>query len=272
MNNILLAIDPIAFSIGVIEVRWYGIIIATGIVLAYLLGQREAVKRGFADDFLADLLIWAIPISIICARIYYVVMKWEYYGQHPSQIIEIWNGGIAIHGALIGAVITAYIFCRKRGVSFLKVADIVAPSILVGQIVGRWGNFMNQEAYGGPVTRGFLEGLMLPNWIIEQMYIQELGTYVHPTFLYESVWNVVGLILLLLLRKINLRRGEIFFLYMIWYSIGRFFIEGMRTDSLYLIGELRSAQVVSVLAIVIGLVAIIYRRVKVRPVVRYLDK
>lgn len=272
MNNILLAIDPVAFSLGSIEVRWYGIIIASGIVLAYLLGQKEAVKRGLADDFLADLLIWAIPISIISARIYYVAMKWDYYGQNPAKIIEIWNGGIAIHGALIGAVITAYIFCRKRGVSFLKVADIVAPSILVGQIVGRWGNFMNQEAYGGPVTREFLENLLLPNWIIEQMYVQELGTYVHPTFLYESVWNVIGLIVLLLLRKVNLQRGEIFFLYMIWYSIGRFFIEGMRTDSLYLIGELRSAQVVSILAIIIGMGCIIYRRLKVKPVVHYLDK
>ncbi|MBD8027806.1 prolipoprotein diacylglyceryl transferase [Ureibacillus sp. Re31] len=271
MEQILLAINPVAFSIGSIEVRWYGILIASGIVLAYIVGQREAVKRGLPDDFLADMLIWAIPISIICARLYYVVMKWEYYGANPEKIIQIWNGGIAIHGALIGAVITAYIFCRKRGISFLKVADIVAPSILIGQIIGRWGNFMNQEAFGGPVSREFLENLMLPNWIIEQMYIQDLGTYVHPTFLYESLWNVLGLIILLVLRKVNLQRGEIFFAYMIWYSIGRFYIEGMRTDSLYLVGELRSAQVVSIIAIVIGIVAIVYRRMKVRPVVRYLD-
>lgn len=271
MEQILLAIDPVAFSIGSIEVRWYGILIASGIVLAYFVGQREAVKRGLPDDFLADMLIWAIPISIICARLYYVGMKWEYYGANPEKIIQIWNGGIAIHGALIGAVITAFIFCRSRGISFLKVADIVAPSLLIGQIIGRWGNFMNQEAFGGPVSRAFLENLMLPNWIIEQMYIQDLGTYVHPTFLYESLWNVLGLIILLVLRKVNLHRGEIFFSYMIWYSIGRFYIEGMRTDSLYLVGELRSAQVVSFLAIVIGIVAIIYRRMKVRPAVRYLD-
>ncbi|SOC17004.1 phosphatidylglycerol:prolipoprotein diacylglycerol transferase [Ureibacillus xyleni] len=272
MENILLAIDPVAFSFGPIKVRWYGILIALGIVLAYFIGQREAVKRGLPENFLADLLIWAIPISILSARIYYVIMKWEYYGTNPGKIIQIWNGGIAIHGALIGAVITAYFFCRSKGVSFLKVADIAAPSILIGQIVGRWGNFMNQEAFGGPVSREFLENLMLPNWIIEQMYIKELGTYVHPTFLYESVWNLIGLIILISLRKVNLHRGEIFFSYMIWYSIGRFFIEGMRTDSLYLIGELRSAQVVSILSILIGLVAIIYRRWKVRPIVRYLDQ
>ncbi|RHW36635.1 prolipoprotein diacylglyceryl transferase [Lysinibacillus yapensis] len=272
MQYTLLAIDPIAFSIGILDVRWYGLLIAFGIVLAYIVGQREAVKRGLPEDFLADLLIWAIPISIASARIYYVAMKWDYYGAHPEKIIQIWNGGIAIHGALIGAVITAYIFCKKKNVSFLKVADIAAPSILIGQIIGRWGNFMNQEAFGGPVSREYLESLMLPNWIIEQMYIEELATYVHPTFLYESVWNFIGLIILLALRRVNLHRGEIFFSYMIWYSIGRFFIEGMRTDSLYLIGELRSAQVVSILAIVIAVTAIVYRRLKVRPIVRYLDE
>jgi len=272
LKQLLLAIDPIAFSIGSLDVRWYGILIASGIVLAYFVGQREAVKRGLPEDFLADMLIWAIPISILFARIYYVSMKWEYYGANPEKIIQIWNGGIAIHGALIGAVLTAYIYCKKKGFSFLKVADILAPSLLIGQIIGRWGNFMNQEAFGGPVSREFLENLMIPNWIIEQMYVQELGTYVHPTFLYESLWNVVGLIILLSLRKVNLHRGEIFFSYMIWYSIGRFYIEGMRTDSLYLIGELRSAQVVSILAIILGIVFIVYRRMKVRPVVHYLDE
>lgn len=271
MEKILLAIDPVAFNLGPISVRWYGIIIVSGIILAYYVGQKEGKKRGLPDDFFSDLLIWAIPISIVSARLYYVIMKWDYYGSNPGKIIEIWNGGIAIHGALIGAIVTAIIFCRVRDVSFLKVADIAAPSILIGQIIGRWGNFMNQEAYGGPVSREFLESLFLPNWIIEQMYIHDLGTYVHPTFLYESLWNFLGLILLLVLRKVNLQRGEIFFSYLIWYSIGRFFIEGLRTDSLYLIGDFRSAQVVSILAIIVGIVCIIYRRIK-GPGVRYLDK
>lgn len=272
MDLTLLAIDPIAFHLGPIPVRWYGILIATGIILAYFLAQREAVRLGIHEDFISDMLIWAVPISILSARIYYVAMKWDFYSENPGKIIEIWNGGIAIHGALIGAFITAYIFTKKRNMSFLRIADIAAPSILVGQIIGRWGNFMNQEAYGGPVSREFLEGLMLPNWIIEQMYIKEEGAYVHPTFLYESVWNIIGLIILLFARKLNLRRGEMFFFYLIWYSVGRFFIEGLRTDSLYLIGDLRSAQVVSVIGIVVGIVAIVYRRMKVRPVVHYLDK
>lgn len=272
MNLLLLTLNPIAFSLGPIEVRWYGILIVSGIVLAYTIGQKEAVKRGLPEDFLADMLIWAVPIAIICARIYYVVMRWDVYSAEPTHIIRIWEGGIAIHGALIGAFITAYVFSRIKGVSFLRVADIAAPSILVGQIIGRWGNFMNQEAYGGPVTREFLEKLMLPDWIIQQMYIQQEGTYVHPTFLYESMWNLIGFIILLFLRKVNLQRGEIFFSYIIWYSFGRFFIEGLRTDSLYLVGDLRSAQVVSILGMIIGLSAIVYRRMKVRPIIHYRDQ
>lgn len=272
MNFIMMKIDPVAFAIGPIEVRWYGILIALGIVLAYFLAQREAVRLGIHQDFIADMLIWAVPIAIISARIYYVAMEWDRYKEAPLRAIEIWNGGIAIHGALIGAFITGYIFTKRRNVQFLKIADIAAPSILVGQIIGRWGNFMNQEAHGGEVSRSFLEGLHLPDWIINQMYIEELGSYVHPTFLYESLWNVVGLIILLIARKINWRRGEMFFFYLIWYSIGRFYIESLRTDSLYLIGELRSAQLVSIIGIVVGIGLIIYRRITVKPVVRYLDK
>lgn len=265
----LLAINPVAFKLGPIPVHWYGIIIGVGILLAYLLAQKESVKRGLHEEFIADLLIWAVPISILSARIYYVTMKWDYYSQYPGKIIEIWNGGIAIHGALIGAFITAYIFTKKRNVSFLRIADIAAPSILVGQIIGRWGNFINQEAHGGEVTRSFLESLFLPDWLINQMYIK--GAYYHPTFLYESLWNVIGLVVLLVARKFNWRRGEMFFFYIIWYSVGRFFIEGLRTDSLYLIGDLRSAQVVSIVSIIVAIVALVYRRMNGKPVVRYFD-
>lgn len=268
----LMAIDPVAFKLGPFTVNWYGLIIVTGIVLAYFLAQREAVKRGLHEDFIGDMLLWAVPIAIISARLWYVINKWEFYGQNPGKIIAVWEGGIAIQGALIGAFITAYLFSKKRGVSFLKVADIAAPSIILGQVIGRWGNFINQEAHGGPVTREFLEELMLPNFIIEQMYIKDLGTYVHPTFLYESMWNLAGLIILLFVRKFNWRRGEMFFFYLIWYSVGRFYIESLRTDSLYLIGELRSAQLLSILFVVVALAVLIYRRIKVKPVVRYLDK
>ncbi|VDG98838.1 Prolipoprotein diacylglyceryl transferase [Lysinibacillus sphaericus] len=267
--NTLLAIDPVAFSFGTFEVRWYGILIATGIILAFLLVQREMVKQKMHPDFLTDMLIWAVPISIISARIYYVIFSWEFYKDHPGDIIKIWEGGIAIHGALIGAIITAAIFTRKRGVSFWKVADITAPGLLIGQIIGRWGNFMNQEAHGGPVSQSFLENNIIPDWIMNQMTID--GVTYHPTFLYESVWNLVGLAIILLLRRVNLKRGEIFFFYIIWYSVGRFFIEGMRTDSLYG-GDLRAAQVVSILGVVIALGLLIYRRFIMKTDVRYNDK
>lgn len=269
MNFLLGVIDPIAISIGPIDVRWYGVIIATGIVLAFLVAQREMVKRGFHPEFLTDLLIWAVPIAILGARLYYVFSKWSYYSENPGQILQIWEGGLAIHGALIASFITAYVFTKKRNVSFLKLADVVAPSLLIGQTIGRWGNFMNQEAHGGPVSRAFLENMYLPDWIINQM--KKGDTYYHPTFLYESVWNFIGLVIMILLRRVNLLRGEMLMFYIIWYSSGRYFIEGMRTDSLYLFGEFRTAQVVSIVAVVVAIIIIVYRRMKAKDSARYKD-
>lgn len=262
-------INPIAFSLGPIQVHWYGVIIGLGIALALWVAMREGEKRGLDKDLFADLMLWAIPISILSARIYYVIFQWDYYVQHPSEILAIWNGGIAIHGALIGAVVTAFIFTKKRGVSFWKVADIAAPSIILGQGIGRWGNFINQEAHGREVTRAFLENMMLPDFIVNQMYIN--GAYYHPTFLYESVWNILGFALLIGLRRVNLGRGEIFLSYVIWYSIGRYFVEGMRTDSLMLTDFLRIAQVISIGLIILAITLWVYRRVKGYSTIRYLD-
>ncbi|MBO8176180.1 MAG: prolipoprotein diacylglyceryl transferase [Bacillus sp. (in: Bacteria)] len=263
-------LDPIAFSIGPIEVRWYGVIIGIGIVLGYLLASKEAEKRGLDSDIFADLLIWALPISILTARAYYVIFQWDYYSQYPENIIKIWNGGLAIHGALIGAVVTTIVFARAKHVSFWELMDIAAPSIILAQAIGRWGNFMNQEAYGGEVSRSFLEGLFLPDWIINQMYIN--GAYHHPTFLYESLWNLAGFTLLLFLRRVTLRRGEVFLTYIIWYSIGRFYIEGMRTDSLMLTDTLRMAQIISIVLVVSAIGLIWYRRFKGYADQRYADK
>ncbi|MEK4080152.1 prolipoprotein diacylglyceryl transferase [Solibacillus sp. FSL W7-1436] len=271
MNLLLLTINPIAFSIGSIDIRWYGILIASGILLGYIVANKEADKRGLPKDFYTDFLMWAIPISIISARIYYVTMEWDQYAANPLRAIEIWNGGIAIHGGLIGAILTTIIYCKVKKISFFKVADITVPSLLIGQIIGRWGNFMNQEAHGGPVSRAFLESLHLPNWLINQMYIESLSSYVHPTFLYESLWNLVGLIIVLLIRK-HLNRGEVFATYLIWYAIGRFYIEGMRTDSLYLIGELRSAQIVSILSLIVAIGLIVYRRFFIKIPTKYQEK
>lgn len=265
----LLAIDPTAFKLGPIPIRWYGILITTGIILAFIVVQKEMVKRGMHPDFLTDLLIWAVPIAIISARIYYVIFSWDSYKDNPADIIKIWEGGIAIHGALIGAFLTTYVYTKRKGISFWKVADIAAPGILIGQIIGRWGNFINQEAHGGPVSQSFLENTWIPDWIMQQMTIE--GVTYHPTFLYESLWNVVGLIIILLLRKVRLKRGEMFFFYLTWYSIGRYFIEGMRTDSLYG-GDLRAAQIVSILAIVFAVAMFIYRRFIKKVNVHYQDQ
>jgi len=268
MDTNLTPMNPIALQLGPISVHWYGIIIGLGAMLGLYLATQECKKRGISPDILVDLVLFALPIAIISARIYYVLFEWSYYKNHLIQIPAIWNGGIAIHGGLIGAVLTAIIFTRKRKISFWKLADITAPSILLGQAIGRWGNFMNQEAHGGPVSRAFLENLHLPTFIINQMNIN--GTYYHPTFLYESLWSLVGVALLISLRNINLRRGEMFLTYLIWYSIGRFFIEGMRTDSLMLTSHLRIAQVISIVIIVGSISLNLFRRIKGFSTNRYL--
>src|SRR3954454_1875032 len=259
MEETIQPIDPVAIAFGPLQVHWYGVIIGLAIILALYIAVRETDKRGLDKDVFMDLMLWAIPIAILSARLYYVIFEWNYYSQNPGEIIAIWNGGLAIHGALIGGVITAIVFTKKRQVSFWQLVDIAAPSIILGQAIGRWGNFINQEAHGGEVTRAFLENLQLPEFIINQMYIN--GAYYHPTFLYESIWNIVGFILLILLRRVNLRRGELFLSYVIWYSVGRFFIEGLRTDSL-MIGGLRMAQTISVVLILGAVLILIYRRKK----------
>ncbi|QJC50369.1 prolipoprotein diacylglyceryl transferase [Paenibacillus albicereus] len=234
MTPISLLIDPIAFNLGPITVHWYGIILGLGALAGLLLAIREGKRFGLSSDFFMDILLLGVPSAIIAARAYFVLFKWDYYRENPGEIFAIWNGGIAIYGALIGAVISAMIYCRAKGYSFWRIADICAPSLLIGQIIGRWGNFVNQEAYGGPVTKRFLTGeLHLPDWIVNQMYVEKDGLFHHPTFLYESLWNVLGIALIFVLRRRPwVRSGEVFFTYLIWYSIGRFFIEGLRTDSL----------------------------------------
>lgn len=259
-------IDRVAVHIGSIEIHWYGVIIAFGALLGLILAVRESRKRGFPKDTIVDFILFAVPIAIIFARAFYVTFEWDYYSKHPGEIIAIWHGGIAIYGALIGGGLTAVIFCKVRNLSFWKFTDIVAPSVILGQAIGRWGNFVNQEAHGHTVSRSFLESLHLPNWIIDQMYIN--GAYYAPTFLYESVWDFFVFVILILLRRANLVRGEIFLSYVILYGIGRFYVEGLRTDSLYM-SDLRISQVIPVIVIILSIIVWIYRRKKGYP--RYLD-
>ncbi|HDP5788416.1 TPA: prolipoprotein diacylglyceryl transferase [Staphylococcus aureus] len=255
-------IDPVAFNLGPLSVRWYGIIIAVGILLGYFVAQRALVKAGLHKDTLVDIIFYSALFGFIAARIYFVIFQWPYYAENPSEIIKIWHGGIAIHGGLIGGFIAGVIVCKVKNLNPFQIGDIVAPSIILAQGIGRWGNFMNHEAHGGPVSRAFLEQLHLPNFIIENMYIN--GQYYHPTFLYESIWDVAGFIILVNIRK-HLKLGETFFLYLTWYSIGRFFIEGLRTDSLMLTSNIRVAQLVSILLILINISLIVYRRIKYNP-------
>lgn len=255
-------IDPVAFNLGPLSVRWYGIIIAVGILLGYFVAQRALVKAGLHKDTLVDIIFYSALFGFIAARIYFVIFQWPYYVENPSEIIKIWHGGIAIHGGLIGGFIAGVIVCKVKNLNPFQIGDIVAPSIILAQGIGRWGNFMNHEAHGGPVSRAFLEQLHLPNFIIENMYIN--GQYYHPTFLYESIWDVAGFIILVNIRE-HLKLGETFFLYLTWYSIGRFFIEGLRTDSLMLTSNIRVAQLVSILLILISISLIVYRRIKYNP-------
>ena len=228
-------------------------------ILGYYLANSETIKKGLPEDLFMDLMMYIIIFSLLGARLYYVFFNLDYYFFNPLDIIKVWEGGMAIHGGLIGGFLAGLIYTRTKGYSFFQVADIAAPSILLGQAIGRWGNFINQEAHGGPVAREFLENLMIPEFIINHMNID--GTYYHPTFLYESIWSITGVIILLLIRP-KLPLGHTVFIYLIYYSVGRFFIEGMRTDSLMIGDMLRTAQVISVVIIVGSLVIMICRQQK----------
>lgn len=269
-------LNRVFFQLGPITIYWYAVFIMSGVALGLFLAIREGKRVGISPEFFYDLVTYGLPISIICARLYYVLFNLNYYLANPGDIIKIWQGGLAIHGGVIGATIFGYIFCKKRKMTFWLVADIAGSSFIIAQAIGRFGNFMNQEAHGGVVPgatldaqREFLQSLFIPDFIVNNMYIN--GAYYHPTFLYESLWNVAGfLIIVFILRKLSgLLIGEIAAFYAIWYSIGRYFIEGMRTDSLMLTESIRVAQFISIVTIVVVLIAVILRRVMKKDLVFY---
>lgn len=232
-------INPIAFRIGPIDVYWYGIIIALSIGAGFLIAKRRGREFGLDSNVFDDFLLWVLLPALVGARLWYVLFNLDYYLANPSKIIAVWEGGLAIHGAVLAAVVVTLLYTQRRKINFLRFADVVAPGLILGQAIGRWANFVNQEAYGTPTD--------LP-WA---MYIA--GEYRHPTFLYESVWNFLLFIGLYYYLGNRPRSGKVFALYMVGYSIGRFFIEGLRTDSLML-GPLRVAQLVSLIMIAAGLV------------------
>lgn len=244
---------PILLDWGPLSIRWYGFLIASAVLIGVTLSQWLARRRHVDPDLLSDLAIWLVLAAIPSARLYYVLFQWQEYAQHPDQIIAIWKGGIAIHGAVIGGLIASLIFARIRRISFWQLADLVAPSLILGQAIGRWGNFFNSEAFGAPTD--------LPWKLYIPLERRPLGyeqyAYFHPTFLYESVWDFMVFASLIWLffwglkHPSRLKIGTLFLVYLVGYSCGRFWIEGLRTDSLML-GPLRIAQVVSLIQITIG--------------------
>ena len=257
---------PTLIELGPLTIRWYGLLIASAVLIGVSLSQYLAKRRNVDPNLLGDLVIWLVIGAIPAARLYYVLFEWKQYSQHPEQIIAIWNGGIAIHGAIIGGTLAAIIFSRIQKVSFWQLADLVAPSLILGQAIGRWGNFFNSEAFGDPTDLPWK--LYIPQQRRPLNFIN--FEYFHPTFLYESLWNlmVLGLLMTLFFRglkgKPRLKVGTIALVYMVAYSLGRVWIEGLRTDSL-MIGPLRIAQIVSLIAISLGLLGLAWLYLLRRP-------
>lgn len=252
-------INRTAFELFGLQIYWYAIIIVSGIAIALWLANREALRVGLKEDDMTNFILWALPIAIIGARLYYILFDLEPYLADPIQIFNTRSGGLAIYGGLIAAAIVLIVYTRHHFIDPWLFLDVVAPSVMLAQAMGRWGNFTNHEAFGGETTRQFLEGLHLPQFIINNMYID--GAFRQPTFFYESMWSLLGFILILIVRKkLSVKRGELFLSYVIWYSFGRFFIEGMRTDSLYAFGGIRVSQVLSLILFAGGLFLFYYRR------------
>lgn len=247
--------NPIAFQIGSFEVRWYGILIAFGVIVAIALASYNCKKKDIDMDIILDGFFVAFPTAIVGARMYYVIFEFNNYKDNLVDIFNIRKGGLAIHGGLIGAFIAVYIFAKIRKLDLLKYLDIVAPSIILAQAIGRWGNFMNGEAHGGEVSYEFIS--KFPVFIQKGMNIG--GIYYHPTFLYESIWNLIVCIILLVIlhKKSNDNHGIVIGSYIALYSLGRVFIEGLRTDSLML-GNIRVAQLISILGMIAGIALIAY--------------
>lgn len=241
-------INPVAFTVFGKEIYWYGIIIAAAVISAIIYAQRESKRIGLKDDVISDVVLIGVPVSIIFARAYYVIFSWKDYASNPISSLYIWEGGLAIYGGIIGAFLTGFIYCKIKKIKFYTLADIAAPAFLLAQSIGRWGNFVNAEAFG--------EATLLP-WRMQLILNGDL-VQVHPAFLYESLWNLAGFFLLFSMRKKKPFNGFLFWSYLLWYGLGRAWIEGLRTDSLYL-GNVRISQLVAGICIIVSVFVIIFK-------------
>lgn len=264
-----------SFQVFGFEIAYYGCVIAIGIMAGYWIAAREAKRTGQNPDDYLDLLLYAVIFALVGARIYYVAFKWDYYGKHLTQILNLRQGGLAIYGGIIGAFLTVYVFTKKRKLSFPQMLDTACPGLALGQVIGRWGNFFNREAFGG-YTDGLL-AMQLPvsavrlGEITEQMWehmevvngIQMIQ--VHPTFLYEGMWNLGVIIFLYLYRKHKKFTGELVLWYLVLYGAGRFWIESLRTDQLLLPGiGFPVSQLLGAVAAVVGLILILFGHKKAK--------
>ena len=239
-----------------LEIKWYSFLILIGILIGILLVEREAKRFNLDINNIFNMCFYAIIIGILGARIYYVIFNISYYRYNLLEIFQIWNGGLAIHGGLIFGALTIILYCKKKGINFVRMFDIIVPAVILAQAIGRWGNFFNSEAHGFATTYAHLKNLFVPEFIINGMHIN--GIYYLPTFYFESLWCLFGFIVLLIIRRFKyIKIGTISCVYLMWYSIGRFFIEAWRTDSLML-GGFKVAQVVSAVLFIGALIYLIY--------------
>lgn len=250
MSNILI-------DLGLVKIYWYSLFIFIAFLIGGSLVLREGKRWMIDENLMINMFFFLIPISIIGARLYYVLFEWSYYSHHLLEIIEIWNGGLAIHGGILFGLIYVMIYTARHNISFFRMTDIIVVGLLIGQAIGRWGNFFNQEAHGPVTTLAFLQKIIPFDFIIEGMNIN--GLYYHPTFLYESLWCLLGFIVLLIVRRLKyIKIGQITGIYLLWYGVGRFMIESLRTDSL-MIGNFKVAQIISLISIIIGIIIIIIK-------------
>lgn len=247
--------NRLSFSLGPITIYYYSVMMFIAVAVAYFIIIKEGQKQKIDKDFLVNLIFYCVIFGFIGARVYYVLFNLNDYLKNPIEILKIWNGGLAIHGGLIAGFLTLVFYCKKYKKNILKITDIAVVGILLAQAVGRWGNFFNHEAHGPIATLMALQNQHLPQFIIDGMYIA--GEYYYPTFLYESLWNLLGFFLLLMLRrKKRIHVGTISAVYLMWYSVGRFFIEYFRTDSLML-GSIKVAMLLSGILFIVGLILVI---------------
>ena len=243
-------------NIGFISIHWYSVILFIAILVGSNLAIKEAKRHGYDEEFMVNLLFLAVIIGIVGARLYYVIFNFDYYKANLLEIFKVWNGGLAIHGGIIAGLIAIAVFCYKKQVNLLKILDYLVVGLILAQAIGRWGNFFNGEAHGPVTSLAYLKSLYLPQFIIDGMYIN--GNYYIPTFLYESVWCFLGFVIMLILRRRKFMKiGYLTSFYLVWYGIERFFVEGLRTDSLMFF-TLRVAQLVSLAMIVIGIALFVY--------------